>query len=327
MVPGIYDLNPFSDLEAHALNKRHSITVLADNLSRQYFSLMSESLIKTKRTYGFEYEFLPDRRLSMQDMARVDHLLEALGGQPVLGERLFGNGLRVAFEPGGQIEYCSPPLFPDDPTSLDQLLEFISWLNERIRDKLNIDYIGTGYMPGRAGGPLCLRSPRYLNLHRRLATSGTRGHDMMKATAAIHLHAAICSMHELPMLFQRMCAVSRQDLFQMSDVRRDIWNNTDPTRCGIPPCCLETFSSPEELICEWVRFALQVVVLGEEVPFKAASDRSFDAFLYLLTTVFTDIRFNMKGPTLELRTLDSVPVDQFNSRWRAFINAFEMEDE
>ncbi len=304
-------------------NKPNPTTDLADNLSRQYFNLMSNRLSPAKRTYGFEYEFLPSRILNMEDLVRLDRLLDALGGKPVAGDRLFENGLRVTFEPGGQIEYCSPPLLPDDQDSLNRLLENISWLNERIRDKLDIDYIGTGYLPGRAGNPLCLKSTRYLDLHRRLAVSGTRGHEMMKGTAAIHLHMAICSMGELPALFHRMCALSREDPFQMSDIRRHIWNNTDPTRCGLPPFCLETFSTPEALIHEWVRYAFQMVVLGEEVPFISASDQSFDAFLYLLTTVFTDIRFNLKGPTLELRTLDSVPLDQFGLKWHAFISKLE----
>jgi gamma-glutamylcysteine synthetase len=68
-----------------------------------------------------------------------------------------------------------------------------------------------------------------------------------------------------------------------------------------------------------VRYALKVVVLGEQVPFESSSDRSFSAFLYHMTTIFTDVRFNLKGPTLELRTLDSMPTGEFTHKWFEFI--------
>ena len=259
----------------------------------------------------------------MNDMDRLDRLLQAEGGLLKDGDRLFDCGIRVTFEPGGQIEYYSPPLKAEDHSTLDMLLEFIGWLNKRIFDRLGIHYLGTGYMPGRGDAPLCLRSTRYLNLHKRLAKSGTRGHEMMKGTAAIHLHVAICRIDELLPLFRRVCEMAAYETFRMSESRRDIWNNTDPSRSGPPPCCFTAFESPGELIESWVRYALRAVVLGEDRPFEAASDRSFDAFLYHLTTLFNDIRINLKGPTLELRTPDSVPLDRFKSKWLPFIEGFQ----
>lgn len=293
---------------------------LAESLSRLYLAFLSERLPKHIRTFGFEYEFLPGRILDMNDMVRLDRLLEGEGGVSSGGERLFESGIRVTFEPGGQIEYCSPPLMADDHVALDALLSFIEQLNLKIFEQLGIFYHGTGYIPGRGRGPLCLRSRRYLNLHKRLAKSGTRGHEMMKGTAAIHLHVAICRIDEIPPLFNRLCEMAASESFRMSECRRDIWNNTDPVRCGPPPCCFEIFKSPEALIEKWVRYGLKADVLGEDQPFEAASDRTFEAFLYHMTTIFTDIRFNLKGPTLELRTLDSVPVDQFKSRWLPFMD-------
>jgi hypothetical protein len=42
-----------------------------------------------------------------------------------------------------------------------------------------------------------------------------------------------------------------------------------------------------------------------------------------MTTLFTDVRFNLKGPTLELRTLDSIPINEFIPKWNIFISSLE----
>ncbi len=292
---------------------------LAKTFCRHYLDTLSRHLPKKHRTYGFEYEFLPEQMLGIPDMVHIDLLLEKMGGEKIAGDRLFENGMRVTFEPGGQIEYCSPPVPADDHEKIDSFFAFISEVNGEIRRRLGIHYQAVGYIPGRANFPLCLRSARYLQLHKRLSRSGSRGHEMMKGTASIHLHVSISRLDELLPLFYFLCDLARSETFGMSDDRKDIWLHTDPSRCGEPPCCSENLSSPEQLIERLVRYALQVVVLGEEVPFGKASDRSFSAFLYHMTTIFTDVRFNLKRPTLELRTLDSMPIEHFKAKWQAFV--------
>ena len=292
---------------------------LADRFSRQYLDTLTRSLPKKHRTYGFEYEFLPESMLGMADMARLDRFLQKIGGDKIGGSHVFENGMRVMFEPGGQIEYCSPPLLPENVERFDFLLAFIKKVNAMIQDSLGINYLAVGYLPGRSNFPLCLRSARYLQLHKRLSKSGTRGHEMMKGTASIHLHVSISNLEELIPLFYFLCELSQSQSFRMLEERRNIWQHTDPTRCGLPPCCMEELDSPTQLINRLVRYALQAVVLGEQIPFEQSSDRSFSAFLYHMTTIFTDIRFNLKGPTLELRTLDSVSIDKFRVKWLEFI--------
>lgn len=292
---------------------------LAETFCRHYLETLSRHLPKKHRTYGFEYEFLPGQMLGVADMVRIDMLLEKMGGEKIAGDRLFENGMRVTFEPGGQIEYCSPPVLADDHEKIDIFLAFISHVNDEIHQRLGIHYRAVGYIPGRANFPLCLRSARYLQLHKRLSKSGSRGHEMMKGTASIHLHVSISRLEEMLPLFYFFCDLAGSGAFGMSEARRDIWRHTDPSRCGEPPCCTENLSSPEQLIDRLIRYALQVVVLGEQVPFEKASDRSFSAFLYHMTTIFTDVRFNLKGPTLELRTLDSMPPGRFREKWLAFV--------
>jgi gamma-glutamylcysteine synthetase len=185
---------------------------------------------------------------------------------------------------------------------------------------MGIDYIGTGFLPGRGSAPLCLRSPRYVALHERLGRTGTRGLEMMKGTASIHLHVVISRLDHLLPLFYRLCELTGHPEFAMSSERRDIWNHTDPVRCGIPPCCFDKLNSADELIERLIDFALNAEVLGEDVPFWRTKDQSFEAFLYHMTTLFTDVRFNLKGPTLELRTLDSMHTDLFHHKWNLFIS-------
>lgn len=301
------------------MNGHFDIAGLAADFTRRYMAVLKGQLPKTERTYGFEFEFLPDRVLQIEDVADVEALLSRWG-KCANGAVFFENGLCIAFEPGGQLEYCSPPLAAGDEKRLDRFISFMEQINAEIRSHLGISYLPRGYVTGRRDAPLCLTSERYVSLHRRLAASGTRGHEMMKATASIHLHVAICSIEELLPLFFRLCSLAREPLFHMSAQRREIWDSTDPTRCGMPPCCSEPLTEPEELIDRLIRFGLHAVALGEEVPFFKTADTSFETFLYHMTTIFTDVRFNLKGTTLELRTLDSMPMDAFRQRWLQFIS-------
>lgn len=298
-----------------------------DHLVSEFTQRYRDELSRLKpggpRSYGFEYEFLPTRILTQNDLDAVSRLLIEIGFSADRDIYLATNGCRVAFEPGGQIEYCSPPLFAHDKSQFFFLLDFIRDVNLLILEKLGIEYIGTDFMPERAGAPLCLTSDRYVKLHDRLAKVDTRGLEMMKGTASIHLHVVISDFNEILPLFKQMCGLALSDEFKMSRERKDIWMHTDATRCGIPPCCHEELGCSETLIRRLIYYALHADVLGENVAFVNSSDLSFGAFLYHMTTLFTDVRFNLKGPTLELRTMDSMPLEQFPARWEKFILLLE----
>jgi glutamate--cysteine ligase len=258
------------------------------------------------------------------DLERVKRCLGEIGFT-VSGSAIYSADTEVGidFEPGGQIEYCSPPLLPEETERFFSLMALIQETNSLIKERTGIEYIAVDYLPGRAAAPLCLGSSRYRHLHDRLSRVESRGLEMMKGTASIHLHVVISDFRNLLPLFHRLCELSLDPRFRMSGARRDIWDHTDPTRCGRPPCCFADLSGPDELIRRLIGFALDAAVLGEDVPFTRALDRSFGAFLYHMTTIFTDVRFNLKGPTLELRTMDSLPMARFASRWEAFIRIME----
>ena len=273
------------------------------------------------RSYGFEYEWIARDAMGLAEMKAVTSLLtEGMGyrweeGQLVSGAR------RIVFEPGGQIEFLSPPLPPGPGAALTGLLEWIDEVLDAIRRGTGIEYLGRGYSPGRAEAPLLLRGERYTSMHRRFGSSGSMGWEMMKGTAAIHLHASILDIDELPELFESLRKLAEGPL-SMSPRRRQIWCSTDECRCGMPPV-ERGVTEPLEVVRPMVRQALEAVKLGGELPFIEIPGLGFDSFLDHFTTMFTDIRLNLKGGTLELRTQDSVPLTMFEDVWSLFTSHVE----
>lgn len=272
------------------------------------------------RSYGFEYEFLPDRILACDDMSMLEDFLKSRGYEPVEGVYV-KDSRQVVFEPGGQIEYLSPPLRADESNRLKEVLGWIAGMNEGIRRETGIRYIGTDYIPGRYDAPLLLTSPRYARMHDRFRKVGVRGLEMMKGTAAIHLHAAITSPEDLRVLYAEFCRMSTSDTLGMSSRRRDIWDGTDSCRCGLSKA--QPGDSPESLLECIVEQALNAVELRTGRVFNTLKDKDFNDFLDHLTTMFTDIRMNVKGGTLELRTPDSRPLEEFPRAWNEFVQRCE----
>ncbi len=299
------------------------IQTLMDVFTDKLMDLLIQKFSPGQRTYGFEYEFLSMQPLSPEDMERVYAVLPACGFTPDGPAFISASGMYITIEPGGQIEYCSPPLLKGDTQGFQQLTKMIQETNRTIRDRLGIEYIGTGYISDRVDAQMILKAQRYQNLHARMLRTGTRGREMMKGTASIHLHARILDMEDVIPLYKRFTELSLSDNFKMSADRRDIWNNTDPVRCGLPVKDPHRITRPKDLLYEIVRFAVMAEDIGENVPFPEKKDTRFEAFLYHMTTLFTDIRLNLKGPSWELRTLDSQPIDVFQKKWNTFINSIE----
>lgn len=275
---------------------------------------------RKERLFGFEYEFIADRALTVDDLARVQTLLEDLGYSRKPG--LFqGTDHYITFEPGGQIEYCSRPLAPRDQEGVLAILDRAREVNRAVEKRLGFRYLPVGYMPGRADAPLLLPQPRYRNLHELLRRTGTRGHEMMKGTAAIHLHAGLMGLDELPGMWAAVCMMSRTPEFAMGTERRHIWDHTDPSRCGLLCQGEETArATPDEFLQRMTDFSMDALDLSTGRPFGSLGVTDLDTFLNHLTTLFTDVRINMKGITLELRTLDSMPPRDFLQRWNTFLD-------
>ncbi|MFZ5562449.1 MAG: hypothetical protein ACOZBW_00235 [Thermodesulfobacteriota bacterium] len=303
-------------------SRQNLIETYADRLLERIADKLAPG---ARRTYGFEYEFLAKEPPTSECVKKMHGCLAEMGFIHDGKYLKNSHGMHVTFEPGGQIEYHSMPLTPGADAEFDATLKEIDTINDAIRWECGVDYTPVPYMPGRGQGPLCLTTERYVNLHKRLAGSGTRGHEMMKGTASIHLHALILSTAEMPALFGLMARLAESPDFCMGPERRDIWDNTDPTRCGMPYPRPGAETSAADLARDIVRAGMDAVVLGAEIPYWQTRNPDFESFLYHMTTLFTDVRLNMSAPTLELRTLDAMPGNAFRERWGKFIMAVETQ--
>lgn len=293
---------------------------IAGNIATRLLDLVLSRGNRLPRTYGFEYEFLPERILQAEDLAAVRELVLSAGQGGSDGVLLLGE-LGITFEPGGQIEYLSPPLIASDEEGLQRVLKEISTFNQLIASELGIRYIGTGYIPGRYSAPLLLTAERYRRMHSRFMRVDRRGPDMMKGTAAVHLHAALTSREDIERFYPLFCRLTEGRELGMSPERRAIWAATDPCRCGLPEVDLD--GTALSMLTDICLSAMQAVELESGMPYSELPQKGFDDFLSHLTTMFTDVRLNVKGGTLELRTLDSMPVESFASKWKTFTEACE----
>jgi glutamate--cysteine ligase len=293
-----------------------------DDFSKKLSGLIARRLaVPRTRQFGFEYEFMPHRIMNPGDLLKVQEILvEGFGYS--LEPGLFRTGDHyVTFEPGGQIEFCSIPMDPGDMGTALSVIHRAGDVMETVKRRIGLEYLPIGFMPGRASAPMLLDKPRYHNLHRLLGVTGTRGREMMKGTAAIHLHVGLLSLEELPGLWKTVCEMSRLPEFRMGPERRNIWDNTDPSRCGL--LCrgeMIPYTDYTGFINRIRDFGLEALDLATGKPFKELQGVTFQGFLDHLTTLFTDVRINMKGVTLELRTLDSAPPQLFLERWQQFLN-------
>ena len=296
---------------------------LVNDFTARLYRHLARNLVPGPLTYGFEYEFLPVEVMTPERVAEVAAVLPGLG-YVQLTDGSFGaaDGLHIDFEPGGQLEYGSPPLLADERGRFGALVEHLVATNTEIERLTGIRYEARPFIPGRVETPLCLTSPRYRAMHDFFTANGGRGREMMKATAAVHLHVRLRRLDELIPLYLLLNRLARQEDFAMSSERRVIWNDTEPSRCLIaPPPPAE--HDDKGLLRHLVAHALAARDLERRIPFFAREKHDFAAFLVHLTTIFTAVRLNLKGPTFELRTLDSQAPALFVRRWHAFTTAVE----
>ena len=273
-------------------------------------------------TYGFEYEFMPGKPMTPELVAAVRQALPKMGFRlQADGSFQAEDGLDVSFEPGGQLEYGSPPLLADDNEKFTELLDHLTTTNRQIAADFAVNYIAVDSVSGREAAPLCIFGQRYLDMHSLFTDNGGRGREMMKGTASIQLHVRIRAFSEMIPLFKLLLQLTQDAEFSMSENRRAIWDATDESRCLLPD--FGEISAVRELLTLIVRHALMAVDLGQRIPFARLDNPTFPQFLVHLTTIFTDVRLNLKGPTFELRTMDSLPPTDFKNRWQRFITEVE----
>ncbi len=291
--------------------------------TKHILNLFETHAYKGPRTYGFEYEFLPHRTIGPDTVEEMKSFLISYGCEEEPDRLMTPVGMCITFEPGGQIEYCSPTFPLRGGKTRERLLSYIEKTNRALEERFGVLYLATGYLPGRADAPLCRLEKRYRNLHERLGRTGSRGREMMKGTASVHLHVGIRNPKDLAPVYRRLVELTANPEFAMSAERRDIWKNTDPCRSGLPDLDPEVMKNSEVLLGGLIRHALGADVLGTDRPFFETERSDLEGFLDHFTTIFTDVRINLKGPSVELRTPDSMPFDIFRKKWTCFTEIME----
>ncbi len=304
------------------------LTDLKQKILHDYTNLLfikiEEKLGTSHSTYGFEFEFLPDRLMDLDQMENLKFFLQKEGLIKYESGFIAENGLIITFEPGGQIEYSSPPVAMENFKQFEDILVQVQHINSMILKKLNIKYMSTGYISDRSDAPLCLKGERYIHLHKRLGFSGTMGREMMKGTASVHLHTGLISMDDIPLIYKTLSLMAKSREFGMSQKRREIWENTDPLRCNMPEIDFNN-TDARGVLEKIVHHALSAPDLYANIPVYEMDNSTFDSFLIHLSTIFTSVRLNMKGPTFELRTLDSMPAKKMFEKLKLFIEVLEGE--
>jgi len=229
----------------------------------------------------------------------VEELLRGfveLGYQPVEDEgRIIAAqhaGLTVSIEPGGQIELSGRP-FQDVhvvAAELDRHRVKCAALAER----LGLEFLATGYRPwGTPGGSPWMPKSRYQVMRPFLAARGRLAEDMMamtgsgqasfdfgsEADAGEKLRLALAAQPAITALYANSPVVNGREWGGLC-YRVQVWEETDPARCGLLPFAFEE-GFLDDAYRHYVDWALDVpvVFLRRGGRYLEAGGRSFRAIL------------------------------------------------
>ena len=241
-------------------------------------------------------------------------------------------GGTVTLEPGGQIEYSSPPF--EHP---EQALEDAAIVEKLLcseGERVGLWFETGGFNRWLGGNPpqLVVQKPRYLVMDQHFQKTGPYGRMMMRQTCATQINLDFGSVEKMERRWRlaNLASPALNALFanapheyngtHFKSFRYEIWRHTDPCRTGALPGLLEA-----DPVTAWLQLALDASVMlvpseqeGFRAPCKPVSFRgwmngeadSSDGFPDLddwhlhLTTLFPDVR--PRG-FLELRLIDGLP--------------------
>jgi glutamate--cysteine ligase len=228
---------------------------------------------------------------------------------------LAGGGT-VTFEPGGQIEYSSPPC--RSPSALLASLRAVVLPLRAAAASEGITLLAVGIDPanGIEGAPLLLRTRRYERMAEYLARRGPAGARMMRQTAAFQVALDLDDEPWLRWRVLNAAAPYVTAIFASSgtyageetgcaSARAQAWRALDPARTGLP----WSERAPVETYLEFALDAPAILLPttgGEHLRFGdwlARADVTPDEWHDHLTTLFPEVR--PRGH-FELRSADAV---------------------
>lgn len=232
------------------------------------------------------------------------------------------DGGTLTYEPGGQLEYSSPPC--RTPSALLAALRAVVTPLRAAATAEGIDLLAVGLDPFNPleRVPLQLHTPRYARMAEYLARRSPAGAMMMRQTAAFQLSLDLddeplrrwqvlnAAAPYVTAIFANSPRYDRAATGHRS-MRACIWRELDPARTGLP----WDADAPVEAYLEFALSAPAILlpaVDGEHRPFGewlARSQPTLDEWHEHLTTLFPEVR--PRGH-YEVRSADAVP-----PRWYA----------
>lgn len=226
-------------------------------------------------------------------------------------------GAAITFEPGGQIEYASPPR-PTVSSLFSTIRPVLEPLVEAAGDD-GIRMVARGLEPETpvAEAPLQLQSERYRRMAAHFDRRGDAGRRMMRQSAALHVNVdidrkafdrwrvATCVSPYLTALFANSPRAAGEDTGHRS-FRAHQWRELDPLRTGVP--------LGDDPVRRYLEFALDApaFLLGREGdparPFGSWLEEQgvgVEAWRAHLSTLFPEVR--PRG-YLEVRSVDALPL-------------------
>ncbi len=284
------------------------------------------------RRLGAEVELIPveagtGRRCCIDSEGALSTLpfLRRYGSRQSWRESLTGKGTpcftlptggTLTFEPGGQLEYSSPPL-RSASALLAILRAVIVPLRAAAADE-GIDLLAVGLDPynSEERAPMLIQARRYERMAEYLARRGPAGARMMRQTAAFQIGVDFDDEPWLRWRVLNAAAPFFVAIFANSPMyagertghqssRADVWRTLDPTRTGLP-------YDEDAPVPAYLDFALDAPAIllptieGEHRPFGewlVRADPTPEEWQDHLSTLFPEVR--PRGH-LEVRSADAV---------------------
>jgi glutamate--cysteine ligase len=225
-------------------------------------------------------------------------------------------GGTLTFEPGGQLEYGSPPCH--SPSALLALLRSVVLPLRAAAASEGIELLAAGLDPCNSAdaAPLLLRTPRYSRMAAYLAGIGPAGARMMRQTAAFQVSVDLDDEPALRWRVLNAAAAYAVAIFANSPVyegrptgcrsaRAEVWRTLDPARTGLP----WDGRDPIGRYCDFALHAPAILLPeldGEYRPFGEwlrHARPTLEEWREHLSTLFPEVR--PRGH-LELRSCDAV---------------------
>ncbi len=273
------------------------------------------------------------------------------GGHAIAAQR---GGLAISIEPGGQLELSGRP-FQDVhavAAELDRHLE----MTRALGAELGFELLAAGYRPwGTPSTAQWVPKARYAVMRPFLAARGRLAPDMMSMTASAQasfdfgserdaaekLRLALAAQPAVVALCANSPVVAGREAGWQS-FRTEVWNHTDPARCGILPFAFEP-GFEERAFSSYAEWALDVpmVFLRREGRYLDTAGLPFRRFLAdglaghratlsdwedHLSVVFPEVR--MKS-VIEVRGADSgapALVKALAAFWKGLLYSKESRD-